>query len=56
MTGLGTMNGWDFSLERLGLPHRRVLLSAGDTGFGAARCYDLEAHSPATGEWLSGSG
>ena len=23
-------------LERLGLPHRRVLLSAGDTGFGAA--------------------
>ena len=39
-------------LERLGLPHRRVLLSAGDTGFGAARCYDLEVFAPGVGKWL----
>ena len=39
-------------LERLGLPHRRVLLSAGDTGFGAARCYDLEIWAPGVGKWL----
>lgn len=39
-------------LERLGLPHRRVLLSAGDTGFGAARCYDLEVWAPGVGKWL----
>lgn len=39
-------------LERLGLPHRRVLLAAGDTGFGAARCYDLEVWAPGVGKWL----
>lgn len=39
-------------LERLGLPHRRVLLAAGDTGFGAARCYDLEVFAPGVGKWL----
>ena len=39
-------------LERLGLPHRRVLLAAGDTGFGAARCYDLECWAPGVGKWL----
>jgi seryl-tRNA synthetase len=39
-------------LERLGLPYRRVLLSAGDTGFGAARCYDLEVFAPGVGKWL----
>ena len=39
-------------LERLELPHRRVLLSAGDTGFGAARCYDLEIWAPGVGKWL----
>ena len=39
-------------LERLELPHRRVLLSAGDTGFGAARCYDLEVFAPGVGKWL----
>jgi seryl-tRNA synthetase len=40
-------------LERLGLPHRRVLLSAGDTGFGAARCYDLEVSRPVSGSTVS---
>ncbi len=39
-------------LERLELPYRRVLLSAGDTGFGAARCYDLEVWAPGVGKWL----
>ncbi len=36
-------------LERLELPFRRMLLSAGDTGFQAARTYDLEV-------WLPGQG
>ncbi|NUQ12909.1 MAG: serine--tRNA ligase [Gemmatimonadaceae bacterium] len=39
-------------LERLGLPYRRVLLAAGDTGFGAARCYDLECWAPGVEKWL----
>ena len=36
-------------LERLGLPYRRMLLCAGDTGFGAAKTHDLEV-------WLPGQG
>ena len=36
-------------LERLELPYRRVLLCAGDTGFGAAKTFDLEV-------WLPGQG
>jgi seryl-tRNA synthetase len=36
-------------LEELGLPHRVMLLSAGDTGFNAAKTYDLEV-------WMAGSG
>jgi seryl-tRNA synthetase len=36
-------------LERLELPYRRVLLCAGDTGFSAAKTYDLEV-------WLPGQG
>lgn len=36
-------------LERLGLPYRRVLLCAGDTGFASARTHDLEV-------WLPGQG
>ena len=39
-------------LRRLGLHYRVKELAAGDMGPAAARCYDLEAHSPATGEWL----
>jgi seryl-tRNA synthetase len=39
-------------LERLELPYRRVLLAAGDTSFGAARCYDLEVWAPGVGKWL----
>lgn len=39
-------------LERLGLPYRVVLLSAGDTGFASARTYDLEVFAPGVGKWL----
>jgi seryl-tRNA synthetase len=39
-------------LQRLGLPHRRLLLSAGDTGFASAKTYDLEAFAPGVGQWL----
>ncbi|MBO6037383.1 MAG: serine--tRNA ligase [Acetobacter sp.] len=38
-------------LERLGLPYRRVLLCAGDTGFGAAMTYDLEVWLPGQQMW-----
>jgi seryl-tRNA synthetase len=38
-------------LERLGLAYRRVLLCAGDTGFGAAKTYDLEVWLPGQGAW-----
>jgi seryl-tRNA synthetase len=33
-------------LQRLGLPYRLVTLCAGDTGFGAAKTYDLEVWLP----------
>ena len=33
-------------LERLELPYRRVLLCTGDTGFSAAKTYDLEVWLP----------
>ena len=36
-------------LERLEIPYRRMLLCAGDTGFGAAKTFDLEV-------WLPGQG
>jgi seryl-tRNA synthetase len=36
-------------LELLNLPYRRMLLCAGDTGFGAAKTFDLEV-------WLPGQG
>jgi len=39
-------------LQRLGLPYRVVLLAAGDTGFAAAKTYDLEAWAPGVGAWL----
>lgn len=39
-------------LERLGLPYRRKLLAAGDTGFSSAKTYDLEAWAAGVGAWL----
>jgi seryl-tRNA synthetase len=38
-------------LERLELPFRRVVLSSGDTGFGAARTFDLEVWLPGQQAW-----
>jgi seryl-tRNA synthetase len=38
-------------LADLGLTWRRVFLCAGDTGFGAARTYDLEVWLPGQGAW-----
>jgi seryl-tRNA synthetase len=38
-------------LTDLGLTWRRVFLCAGDTGFGAARTYDLEVWLPGQGAW-----
>lgn len=40
------------ALERLGLPYRRKLLAAGDTGFSSAMTYDLECWAPGVGAWL----
>ena len=39
-------------LRRLGLPYRVVELAAGDTGFSAARTFDLEVWAPGVGAWL----
>ncbi len=38
-------------LERLELPYRRMLLCAGDTGFSAAKTYDLEVWLPGQGRY-----
>lgn len=39
-------------LERLELPYRRILVSAGDLGFANAITYDLEVWSAGVGRWL----
>ncbi|MGI4811160.1 MAG: serine--tRNA ligase [Janthinobacterium lividum] len=38
-------------LEKLGLAYRRILLCAGDTGFGAAKTFDLEVWLPGQKAW-----
>jgi seryl-tRNA synthetase len=38
-------------LQRLGLPYRVSELCAGDIGFSAARCYDLEVWLPGQNHW-----
>ncbi len=38
-------------LERLDLAYRRVVLSSGDTGFGAAKTFDLEVWLPGQQMW-----
>lgn len=38
-------------LELLQLPYRRMILSAGDTGFGAAKTFDLEVWLPGQQAW-----
>ncbi|VVM07564.1 seryl-tRNA synthetase [Methylacidimicrobium cyclopophantes] len=39
-------------LQLLRIPYRVTLLSTGDMGFGAAKCYDLEVWAPGVGAWL----
>lgn len=39
-------------LRRLGLAYRVLELAAGDTGFAAARTFDLEVWAPGVGAWL----
>jgi seryl-tRNA synthetase len=39
-------------LDALELPYRVVALCAGDLGFAAAKCYDLEAYAPGVDKWL----
>jgi len=39
-------------LKMLELPYRVLELCAGDMGFGAAKCYDLEVWAPAEKKWL----
>jgi len=39
-------------LQRLELPYRVVELASGDTGFSAARTYDLEVWAAGVGAWL----
>src|SRR5208337_4239823 len=38
-------------LSKLGLTFRRVILCSGDTGFSAAKTYDLEVWLPGQGAW-----
>ncbi len=39
-------------LDALELPYRVVALCAGDLGFAAAKCYDLETFAPGVDKWL----
>lgn len=39
-------------IQKLGLHYRVLLLCAGDMGFGAAKCYDLEVWAPVEQKWL----
>lgn len=39
-------------LQGLNIPYRVVLLSTGDMGFSAAKCYDLEIWAPGVDKWL----
>jgi seryl-tRNA synthetase len=40
------------ALQRLELPHRVLVLAAGDTGFSSARTHDLEVWAPGVDGWL----
>ncbi len=42
-------------LQRLEIPYRVVELAAGDTGFSAARTFDLEVWAAGVGTWLEAS-
>jgi seryl-tRNA synthetase len=42
----------EIALQRLGLPHRVIVLAAGDTGFSSARTHDIEVWAPGVDGWL----
>jgi seryl-tRNA synthetase len=42
-------------LQLLGIPYRVLELAAGDTGFAAARTFDLEVWAAGVGTWLEAS-
>ena len=42
-------------LQRLGIPYRVLELAAGDTGFAAARTWDIEVWASGVGNWLEAS-
>lgn len=46
------LNDAEDILKALELPYRVLLLCAGDTGFSAAKCYDLETWCPSQQKWL----
>jgi len=41
--------------DKLDIPYRVLLLSTGDMGFAAAKCYDIEVWAPGMGKWLEAS-
>lgn len=41
--------------KKLGIPYRVLLLSSGDMGFSAAKCYDIEVWAPGMNQWLEAS-
>ena len=43
------------ALERLEIPYRRLVLAAGDTGFGSACTHDLEVWAAGVATWLEAS-
>ncbi|MCK9529463.1 MAG: serine--tRNA ligase [Gammaproteobacteria bacterium] len=45
------LNAAEMILKKLDLPFRRVLLAAGDMGFGARKTYDLEVWLPGQKAW-----
>jgi seryl-tRNA synthetase len=42
-------------LQKLGIPHRVVLLCTADMGFSAAKTYDIEVWAPGVNGWLEAS-
>lgn len=42
-------------LQLLKLPYRVLMLASGDLSFAAAKCYDLEVHTPGLNKWLEAS-
>lgn len=42
-------------LEELGIYYRVIELCAGDLGFAASKCYDIEVWSPAENKWIEAS-